>query len=150
MSHMGFRRRFRYWVDNMTARGTEAMIVMLFFMTVVLVVSVALFVTISGADPDGRGFIQVAWAGLMRTLDPGTMGGDEGSVMFLISMLVITVGGIFVVGTLIGIITNGIDAKLEQLRKGRSFVAETDHTIILGWSSQIFTVISEQIGRAHV
>jgi ion channel POLLUX/CASTOR len=145
MPKMGFGRRFRYWVDNMTSRGTEAMIVMLFFLTLILVGSVALFVTLSGVDPDGRGFVGVAWAGLMRTLDAGTMGGDEGSAVFLFSMLVITVGGIFVVGTLIGIITNGIDAKMEHLRKGRSFVAETDHTIILGWSPQIFTVISELV-----
>jgi voltage-gated potassium channel Kch len=145
MPKVGFGRRFRYWVDNMTSRGTEAMIVMLFFMTLILIVSVALFVTLSGTDPGERGFVEVAWAGLMRTLDAGTMGGDEGSPVFLIAMLVITIGGIFVVGTLIGIITNGIDAKMEKLRKGRSFVAETDHTIILGWSPQIFTVISELV-----
>jgi len=145
MPKVGFGRRFRYWVDNMTSRGTEAMIVMLFFMTLILIVSVALFVTLSGTDPGDRGFVEVAWAGLMRTLDAGTMGGDEGSAVFLVAMLVITIGGIFVVGTLIGIITNGIDAKMEKLRKGRSFVAETDHTIILGWSPQIFTIVSELV-----
>ncbi len=145
MSDIGLKRRFRYWFDNMTSRGTGAMIVMLFIITMLLVILVATLVRASGADPEGRNFVQIAWAGLMRTLDPGTMGGDEGPVLFLLSMLAVTVGGIFVVGTLIGIITNGIDAKLEQLRKGRSFVAERNHTIILGWNSQIFTVISELV-----
>ena len=143
--HIGFHRRFRYWLDNMTSRGTKAMIVMLFIATILLVLVGALFIILSGIDPEGRDIYQVSWAGLMRTLDPGTMGGDQGPVPFLLAMLVITVGGIFVVGTLIGIITTGIDSKLDQLRKGRSFVAERDHTIILGWSSQIFTVISELI-----
>ena len=33
--------------------------------------------------------------------------------------------------------------RLERLRKGRSRVLESDHTLILGWSSQVFTIISE-------
>ena len=32
-----------------------------------------------------------------------------------------------------------------QLRKGRSLVLESDHTVILGWNPQIFTVISELV-----
>ena len=80
---------------------------------------------------------------LLRTLDPGTMGNDTGSVMFVLSMLTVTLGGIFIVATLIGVITTGIGAKLDELRKGRSSVLEDDHTVILGWSAQIFDVISE-------
>jgi ATP-binding cassette subfamily F protein 3 len=33
-------------------------------------------------------------------------------------------------------------SKFEEMRKGRSFVIEQDHTLILGWSSKIFTIIS--------
>lgn len=145
MAEIGFRKKLRYWFDNMTSRGTASMIVMLFVITILLVLLIAAFIRTSGVDPEQRGFLQIAWAGLMRTLDAGTMGGDEGGLPFLLAMLAVTIGGIFVVGTLIGIITNGIDTKLEQIRKGRSFVAESDHTIILGWSSQIFTVIAELV-----
>ena len=60
------------------------------------------------------------WRSLMRTLDPGTMGGDAGSVAFLLAMLAVTLGGIFIVSTLIGVITSGIEGKLDELRKGRS------------------------------
>jgi voltage-gated potassium channel Kch len=83
--------------------------------------------------------------GLMRTLDSGTMGGDTGSWSFLLSMLGVTLGGIFVISTLIGILTSGIEGKLEELRKGRSFVVEAGHIVILGWSPQIFTIISELV-----
>lgn len=145
MADIGFRAKLRYWSDNLISRGTGAMIVMLFVITILLVLAVAFFVKTTGVDPDSRDFPRIAWAGLMRTLDPGTMGGDEGGPAFLLAMLTVTIGGIFVVGTLIGIITSGIDAKLEQLRKGRTFVAESGHTIILGWSSQIFTVIEELV-----
>ena len=39
-------------------------------------------------------------------------------------MLFVTLGGIFIVSALIGVITNGIEDKLDELRKGRSFVVE--------------------------
>jgi len=145
MSGIGLRRRLHYRFDNIASRGPGAMIVMLFVTTVAMVILIALIVRMSGTDPEGRNFLQIAWAGLLRTLDPGTMGGDQGPVVFLLSMLAMTIGGIFVVGTLIGILTNGIDSKLVQLRKGRSFVAEEGHTIILGWSSQIPTVVSKLV-----
>ena len=62
-------------------------------------------------------------------------------------MLVVTLGGIFIVSTLIGMITTGIEGKLDELRKGRSRVIENDHTVILGWSQQIFT-IDQRAGRS--
>jgi hypothetical protein len=44
--------------------------------------------------------------------------------------LIATLGGIFIVSTLIGVLSNAIDDKLEELRKGRSFVIEKNHTLI--------------------
>jgi Trk K+ transport system NAD-binding subunit len=137
--------RLRYWFDNTMSRGPVALIAWLFLVTVLIIAITAGVVVALGLDPDGRGFLDLAWAGLMRTLDAGTMGGDEGSWTFLMVMLLITLGGIFIVSTLIGILTTGIEAKLDELRKGRSFVAEHGHTVILGWSPQIFTVLSELI-----
>ena len=84
--------------------------------------------------------------GLLRTLDPGTMGGDEGHAAFLGAMLAVTLGGIFVISALIGIINTGIEGRLAELRKGRSRVIETGHTVILGWSQQVFTILAELIG----
>lgn len=139
------RERLRYWFDNTMSRGPVALIAWLFLVSVLLIAILSGIVVALGLDPDKRGFIQVAWAGLMRTLDAGTMGGDEGSWTYLLLMLAVTLGGIFIVSTLIGILTTGIEAKLDELRKGRSFVAETHHTVILGWSPQIFTILSELI-----
>ena len=58
-------------------------------------------------------------------------------------MLALTLGGLFIVSALIGVLANGIDTKLADLRRGRSIVLEKDHTVILGWSESIFTIISE-------
>ena len=130
------------------ARGTIALIGGLFGLSLLVVVVVSVVVLVSGtlredAATQGIDLAQLLWMSLLRTLDPGTMGSDTGSVMFVLAMLTVTLGGIFVVATLIGIISNGIQAKLDDLRKGRSQVLETGHTVILGWSAQIFDIISE-------
>jgi len=72
------------------------------------------------------------------------MGGDSGWG-FRLAMLVVTIGGVFVISTLIGILSSAIEAKLEDLRKGRSRQLENNHTIILGWTEQIYTIIPELI-----
>ncbi len=136
--------RFQYWFDNVMSKGTTALLLWLFFATILMLITIGLLAKLT---PEGREipFIQLIWMGLMRTLDAGTMGGDEGSYAFPFLMLAVTIGGIFMVGTLIGILTTGFDQKLSELRKGRSIVLEENHTVILGWSSQIFYILSEII-----
>ena len=141
--------RLRYWFDNTISRGTVALIGWLFALVAALVLTSSLFVYATGISPGtgGRklGFFETLWFDLMRTIDPGNVGGDEGSWPFLLSMLTVTVGGILVFSALIGVISAGIDNKLNELRKGRSFVVERGHTIILGWSTEIFSVIAELV-----
>jgi ion channel POLLUX/CASTOR len=140
-----FKQRFQYWFDNYMSRGSGAMLTGLFVLSALIIFIAAALVKLTNTAPDGESFFQVAWMGLLRTLDSGTMGGDTGSPFFLFMMLVVTFGGVFVVSALIGIINNGIEDKMDELRKGRSAVLENDHTLILGWNTQIFTIISEII-----
>jgi ion channel POLLUX/CASTOR len=141
---LDWRNRLRYRFDEFMGRGTIALIVGLFVISIVLIVTVAFIILVTGheGDPD-LDFGTLLRLGLLRTLDPGTMGGDTGSGGFLLSMFAITLGGIFVISTLIGILNTGLESKLSELRKGRSTVVEREHTVILGWSQQIHTVISE-------
>jgi voltage-gated potassium channel Kch len=142
--------RLHYAFDNSMSKGTVALIGWLAVLSLALILVVALAVWISGIAPaadDGspRDFLRLAWMSLMRTLDPGTMGGDTGSWPFLFSMLAVTLGGIFVISTLIGVLTSGIEQRVDELRKGRSRVIESGHTVILGWSPQVFAIISELV-----
>ncbi len=135
----------RYKFDNLMSKGTLAMISLLGITSLLIVIVAAAVISLLAIKPEGEeelNFIEGAWLSLMRTLDPGTMGGDSGWTFRIIAFLV-TIGGIFIISTLIGVLNNGIEAKLEQLRQGRSFVIEKNHTLILGWSTKIFTIISE-------
>ena len=147
MTCTGFAERLRYAFDNSMSRGAIALIGYLGLVSVGLIVLFSLIVVLFHIAPAGGnqpGFLEAAWLSLMRTLDSGTMGGDEGW-SFRVAMLGVTLGGIFIVSALIGVINNGIEDKLTELRKGRSFVVERDHTLILGWSPKIFTILSELV-----
>ncbi|HYP19635.1 MAG TPA: NAD-binding protein [Chloroflexia bacterium] len=146
MRKVTYAQRLRYGFDNLMAKGPIAMIGMLALLSLIAVLIFAIVtMLVPGFGPaEGpNGFIESFWRSLLRTLDPGTMGGDQGGWPFLLSMLGVTLVGLFVVSTLIGVLSSGIDAKLDELRKGRSQVLENNHTLILGWSNQVFTILSE-------
>ncbi|MCK6582142.1 MAG: NAD-binding protein [Anaerolineales bacterium] len=142
-----FKQKFQYWFDNYMSRGTIALIGGLAVLSLIIIFIAAAVIRVGAlamAGESAPSFGEAAWMSLMRTLDAGTMGGDTGPG-FRIVMLLVTIGGIFIVSTLIGILSNGLEERIEQLRKGRSLVLENDHTLILGWTPQIFTVISELV-----
>jgi hypothetical protein len=149
MQQIKFSDRLRYRFDNIMSKGTIALIGWLALLSAALVLIVSGIVYISGLAPAPDGmpltFGQTIWYSFMRTMDAGALGGDTGSPLFIVLMLVVTLGGIFILSILIGVLTSGIEAKLDELRKGRSLVVEKDHTVILGWSSQIFSIISELV-----
>jgi voltage-gated potassium channel Kch len=147
MRKASLRDRLRYTFDNTLARGPVAQIAWLGLVSCGVILVAAMVLTLTRAAPDDGAplaFHEAAWLSLMRTLDPGTMGGDVGWG-FRVVMLGVTFGGIFVISTLIGVITSGIEGKLTDLRKGRTRVVESGHTVILGWSDQVFAVVCELV-----
>ncbi|MBX6381832.1 MAG: potassium transporter TrkA [Microbispora sp.] len=150
MSKATLRERLRYWFDNTMAKGTAALIGWL------ALVSLALIVVVSALTmwltPDEahhhHGWPGVLWLSLMHALSPGKIAGDTGTAPFLAIMLGASLGGIFIVSILVGVLSAGLRGKIEELRKGRSRVIERGHTVILGWSEQLFTIVSELV-KAH-
>lgn len=145
-----WRDRFRYHMENLLSRGPGAMIGVLAVLTVAVVsvvaVVLALFGVRAGDAPDAPelGLFEGAWQALMHAIDAGNLAGDQGFFLRAM-MLVVTVFGIFIVSILIGTLTSGIDSKLQDLRKGRSRVLEKNYTLVLGFSSKIYSIISELI-----
>lgn len=141
-------QRLRYAFENTIAKGPIAIIGWLAVVSIVIVCLAAAVIfffqipSVSGEEVEHWGYVEAAWKSLMRTFDAGNMA-DDADWALRIVMLLVTIGGIFIVSTLIGTITSGLEGVIENLRKGRSKVLETNHTLILGWSPKIFTIISE-------
>ncbi len=142
-----WRARLRYEFDKSMAAGAIALMGWLALISLIVIVLAGVFLALTGIAPEGGepvSFIEAAWESLMRTMDAGTMGGDVGWSFRMVS-LAVTIAGIFVFSALIGVISSGLENKLDELRKGRSRVLEADHTIILNWSPSIFDIISELV-----
>lgn len=122
------------------ARGPIAMMAGLALVSLAVILLAAFVMTAFSLTE--ASFVEDAWQSAMHSLDAGTLAGDEKWDVRIVQGIV-TLAGIFIVSTLIGILSSGLEGKLDELRKGRSFVIENGHTLILGWNTKIFTVISE-------
>ena len=142
------RQRLRYAFDNTMSKGTPALVAWLGLATAGLVVAFSLLVVAAKLAPVNDqgvrpGFGRQLFDTLVHAFDSGAFAGDWGNVAFFLAMMGVTIGGIFIVSALIGVISAAFDARLEELRKGRSLVLEEGHTLILGWSEAVFAILSE-------
>src|SRR4030095_3446072 len=127
------------------SRVTVIIILGLAAFTVGLVFVAALVLTIFGIGINADktpSLLERFWQSLLRILDPGTFSDDAGWPL-RITMLLVRLLGVLMGGSLIGLIVAAVDSKVEKLRRGRSVVVERGHTLILGWSPRVFTLISE-------
>lgn len=139
------QEKLRYRFENSLSYGPIAIIgwlALFSFIVVIIAATLLHFTGISPAPDEKLSFAEAAWQSLMRALDSGAVGGDSGWI-FRGVMLLVTIGGIFILSTLIGSISSGIDQSIEDLRKGKSMVLESNHTLILGYSSKIYSIISD-------
>ena len=135
-----FKDRFRYFFDNTLSKGTVALIGWLAVVMCLLIILTSIVIWVTGIATESS-LVEQIWAYLVRVLG----GTKELPWSFRLATLIIVLGGIFVMSSLISLLTTGFRSKLDSLRKGRSRVIENDHTVILGWSEGIFTIISELI-----
>jgi K+/H+ antiporter YhaU regulatory subunit KhtT len=147
MKKFSTRERMQYYFEQTIASGPTSLIKWLALISLFAVLFLGLLILVFGisSDPEstkGLGFLEGSWQSLMATLDSGTMGGDEGW-LFRIVRFAATILGIFIISVLIGSISSGIDQKIDDLKRGRSKVLEENHTLILGWSEKIFSILSE-------
>ena len=140
------RARLRYHFDEYMSRGTAALVLALFVATILVVLVATVIIWGAGWVEEEVGFVGVFWRAMLATFDPAIVGAEHGSPAFLLTLLGVTLAGIFVTSILIGILVTGLEGRLAELRKGRSQVVREGHTVILGWSQQIVTVIEELAG----
>jgi hypothetical protein len=139
-------------------KGSWSAIACLGLVALVLVVSAAAVMVAGdvGGEQAGGSFPEDVWITLTRTLDPGTIAGDAGWGFRLVSV-VVAVSGVLILSALIGLMTSAVERKVSELQRGKTFVAVSGHTLILGWSPKVATIIRElcianesEPGRSHI
>ena len=137
--------RLRYAFDNSLARGPAALVGWLGLALVALVAIAFVGLAVVWQGPPEVGRTGIFWSVLYQAITPNPVDASAGPWPFLIVMLLVTFCSLLLISTLIGIISAGIDTRIDKLRRGRSRVIETDHTVILGWSEQVFTIVTELV-----
>jgi ion channel POLLUX/CASTOR len=138
--------RIRYRFEQTLSKGPARVIGWLSLLTLAIIVItglIELLIGKFGGSRDGS-LLENWWQALLRVLDSGTFAGDVDWPTRLLS-LVVTILGIFIAGSLIGLIATTVDRKIEDLAKGRSRVIENGHTVILGWNDHISALVSELV-----
>ncbi|MFI5967607.1 NAD-binding lipoprotein [Streptomyces asoensis] len=141
---VSLRDRLRYRFDSTLARSTGRLVGWLAVVCLGLVVPAsALLVWTDPSSPRSlSGRLLAVWRVSAETLRLGAVSGAP--LRMLLSVLLGLVALLYV-STLIGLITTGLTDRLTELRRGRSTVVETGHSVVLGWSEQVFTVVRELV-----
>lgn len=139
--------RARYAFDNALTRGPMVVIAYLALLSLLVIVVGAVVATAVGLTFGGgrdQSFLEGVWQTMLRTIDAGSFAADEAWATRILG-LVVTLVGIFLAGSLIGLIANAVDQKVEELKRGRGRVLEAGHTLILGWSPQVARIVGELV-----
>lgn len=134
--------KLRYNFDRFLAKGTFTLVIALFIVIFLIVLLLGLIVFL--VEPNSEIGL-LLWTIFNQTLDAGNLGSQIGSPFYLVMMTLASLVGIFITSLFISIILDGFQTRLEALRRGRSTVIETNHTLILGYSDSLFVIIKELI-----
>jgi Trk K+ transport system NAD-binding subunit len=146
---VSFWAKARYRFDNALSRGAWVVIGYLGLVTLAIVVLSAAIVAIThlagfNGNSSPLGVLEAFWQMLLRAVDAGTFASDATWPTRILG-LVVTLVGIFIAGSLIGLISSAVDQQVDALRRGRSNVLEHGHSLILGWSARVPTIVSELV-----
>ena len=139
------RHRLRYAFDNTLARGPVALIAWLALATLALIGLAVVIDLVSGGTADDLGPMEVVWSIIFQALTPNPPGNLASPWQYLAVMLGVTLFSLAMVSILIGLLSAAIQNRIETLRRGRSPIVEHGHTVILGWSEQVFPLITELV-----
>ncbi|MGW2670732.1 CASTOR/POLLUX-related putative ion channel [Streptomyces sp. NPDC001272] len=138
------RLRLRYRFDRLFSGGTTALIgwLALACLAVVVPASMVLVWSDRAAPATLSGRLTAVWVSVGQTLK---IGGAVGSPLYVLASVSLALVALLFVSTLVSLITAGINYRVMSLRMGHSTVLETRHTVVLGWSDQVFPVIGELV-----
>ncbi|MFD6886342.1 NAD-binding lipoprotein [Streptomyces sp. NPDC059957] len=138
------RLRLRYRFDHLLSGGTTPLIgwLTLACLAVVVPASAVLVWSDRAAPATLSGRLTAVWVSVGQTLK---IGGAVGSPLYVLASVSLALVALLFVSTLVSLITTGINRRIMLLRRGHSTVLETRHTVVLGWSDQVFPVIGELV-----
>ena len=149
ISQYPFKQRLRYKVDNYMSRGSSSIFMALlltFLIGFLIMVLVRLVANFFFPDSTLSSIYEIPWRVYVAVMEGSAAetDGDSNWLAKLTSIMGVLVG-LILFSSMVAFITSVFEAKLDELRRGRSIVLEKDHTLILGFGDRILEVIRELI-----
>eukprot|EP00286_Rhodomonas_abbreviata_P025993 CAMPEP_0181292280 /NCGR_PEP_ID=MMETSP1101-20121128/2421_1 /TAXON_ID=46948 /ORGANISM="Rhodomonas abbreviata, Strain Caron Lab Isolate" /LENGTH=789 /DNA_ID=CAMNT_0023396737 /DNA_START=350 /DNA_END=2721 /DNA_ORIENTATION=+ len=138
-----FSEFVQYRLDHYFSQSKLAKPILLLGVTFIVILTSSAFMCLSG-DHD---LSLAMWKSWTYVADPGTHADAEGLWHRWIAFWT-TIGGMLVFAMMIGIISESIGEKVDELKKGKSRVIESNHTLMLGWNDKSLAII-QQIALAN-
>ncbi|MFO7549035.1 MAG: hypothetical protein R6X29_09245 [Acidimicrobiia bacterium] len=138
--------RIRYRFDLLLSRGSAATIGWVVALAVVLAIVGGLVFWAIGVDfGERRGPVEAFWQAFLIVIGRG--GIVDGGWPDRLATFTFVFAGVFLTGSLIGVLVAAVSKRLDALRRGRGRVLERGHTVILGWSPRLMPVIDELLAE---
>eukprot|EP00397_Hematodinium_sp_SG-2012_P008183 GEMP01008238.1.p1 GENE.GEMP01008238.1~~GEMP01008238.1.p1 ORF type:complete len:1029 (+),score=205.21 GEMP01008238.1:59-3088(+) len=139
-----FHQFIAYRLDTWLSSQASARLILLLLLTFFLIVcgAVLLFVLQWTASDTFSSFGSILWRSWTFIADAGAHG-DVEEPLERIAALFVTIGGMFIFALVISMITESVQFHFDNLRKGKARVLETEHYLILGWSSRCPALVRE-------
>jgi hypothetical protein len=142
----GWQDRLRYRFDRLLSRGSAA--------TIVWVVGLAVFLALIGGGVfwamglsfgGQTGPAESFWQAFLIAIGSGGIL-DDGWGPRLVTFAFVF-AGVFLTGSLIGVLVAAVNKRVDELRRGRGRVLESGHTVVVGWSPRLMAVLDELLAE---
>ena len=142
-------QRVRYKIDNFMSRGSASIflaLLLLFTAGFLIMVILRIIANLFLPDETLSGWFEIPWRVYVAVMEGSAAetDGDSNWPAKLTSIIGVLVG-LVLFSSMVAFITSVFEAKLAELRRGRSVVLESNHTLILGFGDRIIEVIKELI-----
>jgi len=94
------------------------------------------------AEGDTVPLSESLWSAWTFISDPGTHAGEAGLRRRLVAVP-LTMGGMLFFALLVGLMSDGVSARVDYLHKGANPVIEENHTIIIGWTPKTVPLVRQ-------
>jgi hypothetical protein len=132
-----------YQLDHFVAWTPWVQTLVIILASIVLVLAWAFVLRLSGQTVAEN----PTWWTLTRLMDGGTMAADRGFGLRLVAIGV-TTSGVLLLSLTTGAFASKLSERLNDLKQGKSPVAERAHVLVLGFDSKV-PLIAQELARSH-
>jgi Trk K+ transport system NAD-binding subunit len=145
----GFGARFRYGFDNLMSKGGMSVFLalMALFVAAIVLMAILRFVVNLIAPEDSMSDLAAQWwRSFLQIADGGSIAEDsESNALNRVVGIIALFLGMVLFSSLVAFITSQFEALIENMKRGRSPVLESGHTLLLGFGDRALEIARELV-----